>query len=168
MHAIDWVTSTIASRSTRYSRSGTGSRASSHGVTDWIFFQWTASMSTIRSLITGMLPIGSTTIVPSARARERLVEVGVAGEPRLAVDAHAAGAADRGAAGAADADRAVEAALGLEDPLEHRAVRLELDRVLVPVRGLARLGVVAAQAQRELAHQYFRSSGCHCVIVTGE
>jgi hypothetical protein len=29
-------------------------------VTRWIFFQWTASMSTIRSLITGMLPMGST------------------------------------------------------------------------------------------------------------
>ena len=65
MQAIDWVTSTIASRSTRYSLSGTGSRARSHGVTDWIFFQCTASMSTIRSLITGMLPIGSTLIMPS-------------------------------------------------------------------------------------------------------
>jgi hypothetical protein len=41
--------------------------AISHGVTRWIFFQWTASMSTIRSLMTGMLPIGSTRIVvPSA------------------------------------------------------------------------------------------------------
>lgn len=29
------------------------------------FFQWTASMSTIRSLITGMLPSGSTVILPS-------------------------------------------------------------------------------------------------------
>ena len=168
MQAIDCVTSTIASRSTRYSRSGTGSRASSHGVTDWIFFQWTASMSTIRSLITGMLPIGSTSIAPSRERDERLVEVGVAGEPGLAVDAHAARAADRGAAGAADPDRAVEAALRLQDPLEHRAVRLELDRVLVPVGRLARLGVVAAQAERELGHQYFLSSGCHCVIVTGE
>ena len=64
---------------------------------------------------------------PVVGALERLVEVGVAGESGLAVDAHAAGAADRGAAGAADADRAVEAALRLEDPLEHRAVRLELD-----------------------------------------
>ena len=30
----------------------------------WTFFQCTASMSTIRSLITGMLPIGSISIVP--------------------------------------------------------------------------------------------------------
>ena len=34
-------------------------------MTDWTFFQWTASMSTIRSLITGMLPIGSTVIFSS-------------------------------------------------------------------------------------------------------
>ena len=47
--------------------------------------------------------------------------------------------------------------------------------VLVPVRRLARLGVVAADAERELlgllvdlGHQYLRSSGCHWVIVTGE
>ena len=68
------------------------------------------------------------------RARRRLVEVGVAGEAGLAVDAHSAGPADRGATRAADPDRAVEAPLRLEDALEHRAVSLELDRVLVPVR----------------------------------
>ncbi len=116
------------------------------------------------------------------------VEVRVAGERRFAVDAHAAGAADRLAAGAADADRAVEAVARLQDRLEHRAVGLELDRVLVPVGRLAGLGVVAAHPQRELlgrrscasaisalllvghlrAHQYFLSSGCHWVIVTGE
>jgi hypothetical protein len=79
-----------------------------------------------------------------------LVEVGVAGEAGLAVDAHAAGAADRGATRAADADGAVEARLGLQDPLEHRAMRPELDRVLVPVGRLARLRVVAAQAQGEV------------------
>ena len=33
MHAIDWVTSTMLSRGTTYSRTGTGSLASSHGVT---------------------------------------------------------------------------------------------------------------------------------------
>ena len=60
MHAIVCVTSTMLSWGTMYSRSGTGCFASSHGVTRWIFFQWTASMSTIRSRITGMLPIGST------------------------------------------------------------------------------------------------------------
>jgi hypothetical protein len=118
-----------------------------------------------------------------ARAGERCVEMGVAGERRFAVDANAAGTADRLAAGATDADRAVEAVFGLQDRLEHRAVRLELDRVLVPVGGLARLRVVAAQAQLELlrsrrvrrcgcclrlSHQYFLSSGCHWVIVTGE
>ncbi len=48
-----------------YSRSGGSPSGSSHGTTRWTFFQWTASMSTIRSLSTGMLPIGSTTISPS-------------------------------------------------------------------------------------------------------
>ena len=65
MQAIDCVTSTIFSRGTMYSRSGIGSLLMSHGVTRWIFFQWTASMSTIRSLMTGMLPIGSTSMTPS-------------------------------------------------------------------------------------------------------
>ena len=62
MQAIVWVTSTMFSWGTMYSRSGTGCLLISHGVTRWIFFQWTASMSTIRSRITGMLPIGSTVI----------------------------------------------------------------------------------------------------------
>ncbi len=49
-----------------YSRSGTGCLLISHGVTRWIFFQCTASMSTIRSRMTGMLPIGSTVMTDVA------------------------------------------------------------------------------------------------------
>ncbi len=65
MQAIDWVTSIMASAGTLYSSfSGGSPSGSSQGTTRWIFFQWTASMSTIRSLITGMLPMGSTTIAP--------------------------------------------------------------------------------------------------------
>ena len=101
-------------------------------------------MSTIRSLSTGMLPIGSTTMTPSGAVLEGLVEVDVAGEVRLAVDAHAARAADRGATGAADADRAVLTVLGLQDAVEHRAVPVEVDLEVLPVRGLAGLGRVAA------------------------
>src|SRR3954470_4086927 len=56
--------SIIDSGSTTYSRSGGSPSGSSHGTTRWIFFQWTASMSTMRSLTTGMLPIGSTVILP--------------------------------------------------------------------------------------------------------
>ena len=97
------------------------------------------------------------------------VEVRVAGERRFAVDAHAARAADRLAAGAADADRAVEAVARLEDRLEHRAVRLELDRVLVPVGRLARLGVIAAQPERELLGwpvvRFARGSACGAASV---
>ncbi len=68
MQAIDWVMSIIDSGSTTYSRSGASPCGSSQGVTRRILVQWVDSMSVIRSLITGMLPIGSTTIgvdVPS-------------------------------------------------------------------------------------------------------
>ncbi len=50
---------------TMYSRSGTGCLLSNQGVTRWIFFQCTASMSTIRSRMTGMLPIGSISMMPA-------------------------------------------------------------------------------------------------------
>ena len=62
MQAIDWVTSIIDSGGTTYSRSGGSPAGSSHGVTRRIFAQWVDSMSVTRSLITGMFPIGSTTI----------------------------------------------------------------------------------------------------------
>src|SRR4051812_2004420 len=65
MHAIDWVMSIMDCGSTTYSRSGGSPSGSSHGTIRWTFFQWTASMSTIRSLMTGMLPIGSTVMRPS-------------------------------------------------------------------------------------------------------
>ena len=65
MQAIDCVTSIIVSAGTTYSRSGGSPSGISQGVTRWTFFQWTASMFTIRSLSTGMLPIGSTVMAPS-------------------------------------------------------------------------------------------------------
>ena len=80
MQAIDCVTSIIDSGGTTYSRSGGSPSGSSHGTTRWTFFQWTASMFTIRSLSTGMLPIGSTTIAPSVRLLGRVAQLGVAGE----------------------------------------------------------------------------------------
>jgi hypothetical protein len=54
--------SIIDSGGTTYSRSGGSPSGNSHGVTRRIFVQWVDSMSVTRSLITGMLPIGSTTI----------------------------------------------------------------------------------------------------------
>src|ERR1700759_5274812 len=67
IQAIDWVMSTIDSGGTMYSRSGASPAGSSQGVTRRIFSQWVDSMSVTRSLITGMLPIGSITItLPSA------------------------------------------------------------------------------------------------------
>jgi len=95
MQAIVCVTSTIASFGTRCSRSGMfASSVNSHGVTRWIFFQWTASMSTIRSFSTGMchrLDLDDAVL----RGLQRGVEMGVAGQPGLAVDSHAARPADR-------------------------------------------------------------------------
>ena len=67
MQAIDWVMSSIDSGSTMYSRSGGSPWGRSQGVTRRILAQWVDSMSVTRSLITGMLPIGSITItLPSA------------------------------------------------------------------------------------------------------
>src|SRR3954453_21211435 len=62
IQAIDWVMSIIDSGSTTYSRSGGSPCGSSQGVTRRILVQWVDSMSVIRSLITGMFPIGSITI----------------------------------------------------------------------------------------------------------
>ena len=60
------------------------------------------------------------------------------------------------------------ALLGLEDRVEHRAVLVELDGDLLPPRARARRpGVLAAQPQRVLGHQYVRSCGCQRVTVTG-
>jgi hypothetical protein len=104
--------------------------------------------------------------VPAPR---RLLEVGVAGKARLAVHADAARAADGLLAGAADPDRAVLVVLDLEDRVEHRLNRGEIDRVLVPVTLCTRLRLAAADSQRVLGHlQYVLSSGCQRVIVTGE
>src|SRR6476660_7649610 len=62
MQPTVWVTSIIDSGGTTYSRSGGSPAGRSHGVTRRIFSQWVDSMSVTRSLITGMFPIGSTTI----------------------------------------------------------------------------------------------------------
>src|SRR5215216_3901323 len=62
MQAIAWVTSIIDSGGTMYSRSGGSPSGRSQGVTRRIFVQWVDTMSVTRSLITGMFPIGSTTI----------------------------------------------------------------------------------------------------------
>ncbi len=133
-------------------------------------------MSTIRSLITGMLPIGSISITPSVAPRlaaSRWVWQASAGSP-LTRTPHEPQIAcrheQRMPIEPSKRSRACRIAL------EHRAVRLELDRVLVPVGRVAGLGVVAAQPEGELlrravvrfGHQYFLSSGSHWVIVTGE
>ena len=68
-------------------------------------------------LTTRRAPARSTRPVHPRRGH---LEVGVAGQPGLAVHAHAARAADRLLAGAADADRAVDLVADLEDGVEHR------------------------------------------------
>ena len=117
----------------------------SHGVTRWIFFQWTASMSTIRSLITGMLPIGSISITPSLRARaawSRWVLQARPGSPLMRTPQEPQIAARQEQRMPIEPSKR---AFACRIALEHRAVGLELDRVLVPVGRLARLGVIAAQ-----------------------
>ena len=166
MQAIDWVTSIIDSGGTMYSRSGGSPSGSSQGVTRRILVQWVDSMSVTRSLITGMFPIGSTTIglavavrlpagwrVVSAKdwASSSIVLQASAG---LAVDLHPAGAADRGAAGAADGQRAVVAVLRLQQPVEDGERGVELDVEGLPVGALALLGLEAPHLERELSHPH--------------
>ena len=85
-----------------------------------------------------------------------LADLGQAGERRAAVDLHTARAADRGPARAAHRERAVVAVLGLQQAVEDRERRVELDLELLPVRPLARLGRKAAHLERvllRLGHQ---------------
>jgi hypothetical protein len=93
--------------------------------------------------------------VPAQAVRDALglVEVGVAGERGLAVDAYAAGAADRGAAGAADPDRAVLLIARLQDAVEDGALAVQVDLELFPVRRLAGFRQVAADLEGELGHR---------------
>src|SRR5919109_595798 len=86
------------------------------------------------------------------RSRGGVADLGVAGQARAAIDAHAARAADGGAAGAADPDRGVLAVLHLEDAVEHGALGRKLGGVVGPVGGLARLGVVAPDLQLIVGH----------------
>ena len=147
-----------------YSRSGASPWGRSQGVTRRILVQWVDSMSVTRSLITGMLPIGSITIaLSSVLAADGarflvgqllgLADLGLAAEPGLAVDLHPAGAADRGAAGAAHGERAVLAVLRLQQAVEDRERGLEVDVELLPVRPLAALGLEPADFDRVIGHQ---------------
>src|SRR4051795_467416 len=81
-----------------------------------------------------------------------LLEHRLAGERRLAVDFHPAGAADRRAAGAADGERTVVAVLRLQEPVEHRQRGVELDVEGLPVRTLDLLGLEAPNLQCEFSH----------------
>jgi len=120
-------------------------------------------------LITGMLPIGSTTIAVAAVGLSpvlarltrpgvalgeglRLLQHRLAGERRLAVDLDAAGAADRGPARTANRQRAILSVLRLQQPVEDRECGIQLDVELLPVRPVARLGLEAPHLQGELSH----------------
>ena len=115
-------------------------------------------MSTIRSLITGMFPIGSTVItpLPLPPALRRAGEVGVAGQPRLVVDPHPARPADRLQTGAADPDRAIALVALLEDRVQHRPMTVQLDSELIPICLVPRLRVVPTQAQGVLRHSLWQ------------
>jgi len=105
-----------------------------------------------------MFPIGSTTIgsepsITPVGGLVRVAKLGLAGQRRLAVDLHPAGAADRRPAGAAHGEAAVFAVLGLEDAVEHRQRLLEVDLEFLPVRAATRFGLVSADLERVLGHQ---------------
>ena len=155
MQAIDWVTSIIDSGGTMYSRSG-GVALGQQPRGD------AADLRPVRRLHVGHevlqhrhvahrldddrrgVAVGVRTVRPFAR----LADLGLAGEAGLAVDLHPARAADRGAARAANRERAVLVVLVLEQPVEHRQRRVEVDVEGVPVGPLARLGLEAADLER--------------------
>ena len=184
MQAIVWVMSTMFSCGTMYSRSGTGCLLIRYGVTRWIFFQWTASMSTIRSLMTGMLPIGSTSITRSLAALGAVPTASVRHVPcRAAASSRWVLQARPGLPFMRTPQEPQiacwqEQRIPTEPSTSSRTLRIAsstdwlssmLDPVLVPVGGLARLRVEAADLQQVLRHrQYVLSWGCHLVIVTGE
>ena len=115
-----------------------------------------------------MLPIGSTSIAPSGErsaASSRCVWQASPGRPLMRTPQEPQIAARQEQRMPIEPSCAV---LGLEDAVEHRAVAVEVDRELLPVRRLARLGLVAAELERVLGHQYVRSWGSHWVMVTGE
>src|ERR1700729_2084750 len=89
-------------------------------------------------------------------AHSGLPEVSVTREPGLSVHPYPARAADRLLAGAADTDRAVGVVLDLENRVEHRLDRREVDSVGVPAWGVAGLRVVAPDLQRVLGHELVR------------
>ena len=115
-----------------------------------------------------MLPIGSTTITPSgarSAAWSRWVWQARVGRPLMRTPHEPQIAARQEQRMPIEPSCAV---LGLEDAVEHGAVAVEVDREVLPVRRLARLGRVAADLQRVFGHQYVRSCGSHWVMVTGE
>jgi len=109
-------------------------------------FQWTASMSTIISFSTGMLPIGSISMTPSLRGLQRGVEM-VCSQPGLPLTRtpHDPQIAPRTSSGCRSSRRS--APWALQQPFQTERCGSKLDGVLIPVRRLARLRVVAAYAE---------------------
>ncbi len=109
-------------------------------------------MSTIRSLITGMLPIGSTVMTPSAArsaALSRWVWQARSGLPLMRTPQEPQIAARQ------EQRMPIEPSwrsLAWQDAVEHGAVAVEVDGEVLPVGGLAGLGRVAADAERVLGH----------------
>ena len=137
-------------------------------MTRWTFFQWTASMSTIRSLITGMLPIGSTVIEPSwarsaaspsacCRRAPSLPLIFTPHEPQMAAW-HEQRIAERPVLGSL--------ACRMASSTERSGG--EIDVEVLPVGGLARTLGRSGGLQCVVGHQYFRSWGSHWVMVTSE
>ena len=169
MQAIVCVMSTIDSGGTMRSRSGGSPSSSSHGVTRRIFSQCVDSMSVTRSLITGMFPIGSTTIGSWRRwhrfaascaspiwVRQASVDwplILTPHEPQIA--ARHEQRTD---------ERAVVAVLGLQQAVEHRERRVELDLELLPVGALARLGLEAPDLERVLLGVGLPSCRARCSL----
>src|SRR5665648_1033652 len=98
-----------------------------------------------------------------------VAQVGLAGEPVLAVDVHRARAADGRATTVAKGQRAVLMLLDGEEPLEDREAAVVGDDEVVVARRALRVagGVVALDMELRFRHQYLRSCGSTTSSVTG-
>jgi hypothetical protein len=167
MQAIDWVMSIIDSGGTMYSRSGGSPSGSSQGVTRRIFVQWVDSMSVTRSLITGMFPIGSTTIgsasTRSLRAplvRSPLLRLAKSfaspiivlqarpDSPLIFIPQEPQIAARHEQRTASEPSRGPSP----EQAVENGERRIEVDVEALPIGALATLGLEAPHLERELRH----------------
>jgi len=73
-------------------------------------------------------------------------------QTRLTVDPHPARPTNRRATRTTNPNRPIKTPPGLKNPLKHRAMRIKLNHMLIPIRRPTRLRIETTQTQLELSH----------------